>query len=185
MHWSLVRFPWQSGPVQAGPSAGGCVRVSVGGRAVGSRAGSVTVREQSVSLIGPPRPQSTITLLCLSPPSPWQHHMIAQNVGLSILCVCTVCLLVLALLNGIVETLVKQISTLGRREQERSTCRKAHINQAASHQWWRKMPKTNCTTFIIPVSRTSLLHESLEDVSQHQNTIKMVGKKVKSTSVSS
>lgn len=89
--------------MQIGPSAGGCVCVSVGGRAVGTRAGSVTVREQSVSLIGPPRPQSTITLLCLSPPSPWQHHMMAQNVGISMprvcVCVSAVCLLVIALLN--------------------------------------------------------------------------------------
>lgn len=62
--------------------------VGVGGRAVGTGAGSVTVREQSVSLIGPPRPRSTITLLCLSPPLPWQHHMMAQNVEISMLSLC-------------------------------------------------------------------------------------------------
>lgn len=33
---------------------------------VGTRAGHVAVREQSVSLIGPPRPLSTIALLCPS-----------------------------------------------------------------------------------------------------------------------
>lgn len=53
--------------------------VSVGGRAVGTVAAHVIVREQSVSLISPPHPQSTITLLCLSPSSPWQHHMITQK----------------------------------------------------------------------------------------------------------
>lgn len=66
----------------------------VGGRAVGTGAGTVAVREQSVSLISPPRPKSTIALLCLSPPSPWQHHMTAPNVGIAMLLVCVcVCLL--------------------------------------------------------------------------------------------
>lgn len=80
--------------MQAGPSAGGCVCISVGGRAVGIGADRVTVREQSVSLIGPPRPRSTIiTLLCLS-------HMIAQKEWESPCCVCVrVCVLVLAWLN--------------------------------------------------------------------------------------
>ena len=41
---------------------------------------AVSQSENSLlSLISPPRPESTITLLCLSPPSPWQHHMIAQT----------------------------------------------------------------------------------------------------------
>lgn len=39
----------EGAPVQGGPSASGCVRISVGGRAVGTGAGSVTVRGQSVS----------------------------------------------------------------------------------------------------------------------------------------
>lgn len=43
------------------------VSVSVGGRAVGTGTSSVAVGEQSVSLIIPPRPESTNTLLCLSP----------------------------------------------------------------------------------------------------------------------
>lgn len=63
------------------------VSVSVGGAAVGTRARSVTVGEQTVSLIDPPRPPSTITLLCLSPPTPWQHHMIAEKKWESSCCV--------------------------------------------------------------------------------------------------
>lgn len=74
--------------MQPGPSAGGCGHLSVGGRAVGTRAGSVTVREQSVFLIGPPRPQCTIAVLCLSTPLPWHHRIMAQNVGTILLYVC-------------------------------------------------------------------------------------------------
>lgn len=43
------------------------VSVSVGRRAVGTATGSVTVGEQAVSLISPPHPESTITLLMFYP----------------------------------------------------------------------------------------------------------------------
>ena len=86
-----------------------CPYLSVGGRAVGTGAGSVTVREQSVSLIGPPRPQSTITLLCLSPASPWQHHMIALKEWESSCCVC-MCVFVCVCLSVYVCVCVLRLS---------------------------------------------------------------------------
>lgn len=101
--------------VQSGPSASGCVCVAVGKRAVGTGAGSFTVREHSVFLISPPRPPSTITLLCLNPPSPWQHHMIARKERESSCCVCVcmralhACLCQYCLIHVIAENLVKHI----------------------------------------------------------------------------